>query len=229
MAYHHSVSTYHRSKRARKIKKYTTLLILLIVVGVGAIGIDWVIGRINESSTISIESSASVQSSSINIFRTPYFQFQADKTWREVETAGRQDGRYVYRSYNDFLVRHELIVEVNRSVDVTLDNVQSSRVLPVTIKGNFLSAVGGISPHCKDIINDVNNREQQFVKYKEVTFPCDPDSGQFVVLVGLVNGKHYIEKKADDGIRTYKIIYRDSTFSPAGRPLVNIINSFQLL
>lgn len=227
--YHHRVSNYHKSKRARKIRKLGVLVLILVIIGVGAISMDWVLNRIREDGQDSIGSRVAVQSSTINIFRTPYFQFQADKTWREVDPGNQEVGRYVYRSYNDILVQHELIVEVDKTVATVLDSEQTSRVLPVSVRGNYLLSDGAISPHCKELISDVNNREQQFIEYKQVTFPCDPNGGQFVVLVGQIGGKHYIEKETETGMRTYKIIYRDSTFSPSGKPLGNIINSFQLL
>ncbi len=227
--YSHHVNTYHRAKRARKVKKAgQTVVILFLLFGVG-IGVDWLLTQMRQrQNQVSSESLASVQSSTINIFRTPYFQFQADRTWREIEIDRKPD-TFVYRSFNGNLVQHEIIVEINRGAQITLANEQTSRVLPVEESNNSLVAVGDISPHCSELLVDKTSEQQQFVTYKQVEFPCNPDSSQFVVLVGQVAGNHLIEKKTADGIRTYKITYRDSTFTPTGRPLPGIINSFQLL
>lgn len=228
MPYHHRVSTHHKVKKAKKIKRFaqaTTALVLLLGL---VIGIDWLINRLNTETQVSVESTATVQSSNINIFRTPYFQFQADRTWREV-TSESSAKKYVYRSLDGLLVQHELIVEVNGSTDVVLDNEATTRVYPVEIKNNNLSPISTVSPHCRELTTIEGDREQQFVEFEEVTFPCNPDASGYVVTIGQSGGEHFIEKPTFDGVRSYKITYRDSTFSPSGRPLPNIIRTFQLL
>lgn len=228
--YKHQVNTYHRAKRARGLRKAVYLVVFLAVLGTGALGLDWVIEKYRASqSTVSVESVATVQSSSVNIFRTPYFQFQADRTWRESGQENPTDKKFVYRSYTGQLVQNEIIVEVDPKDDVILANTQVSRVLPVEVSDNTLHATGLISPHCRDFISDKANRIQQLVIFEGTTFPCNPDSEQFVVIVATKDANHTIKKFSDNGVRTFRITYRDSTFSPTGAPLDNIIDSFQLL
>lgn len=230
MPYQHKVNIHHRQKRARRLRmlaKYSVVLAVLICL---VITLDWVWNNVKGNQPAEgIESKTAVQSSTINIFRTPYFQFQADRTWSEVQLESHSNNVYVYRSYNDYLVQHEIRVEVNSNVKESIDNTTVSRVLPVEIKDNNIHSVGDISPSCKDLINDPSNRQQQYLSYKGTTFACDPDSNAFEVSIGLVGGNTTIVNRTSDKEVTYKITYRDSTFTPNGHPLIGIINSFQLL
>lgn len=228
--YRHHINTYHRLKRARRIKKLSLVILVIFLFIIGFIIFDWIKNSLNNETTVGNSSEATVRSASINIFRTPYFQFQTDKTWRAINEASTDNRRYVYRSYEDILVQHELIVEVDSVEREVLANTQAAYVLPVEIVTNTLKSVGSISPHCKTIINNENDRKQRYINYKETEFPCNPDSSVFVVVAGLIGGNEVIEyDTASDAKRTLKITYRDSTFSPTGRPLSSIINSFQIL
>lgn len=199
--------------------------------GLGGVGVDWLLTQLRAQNTaISVSSSATVQSASINIFRTPYFQFQADKSWSEISSPDQEGKRFIYRSFNGAIVQHELIVDIDGKNAVVLDNTQVTRVLPVEIANNTLKAVGGISPHCQTIDENRDSRDQYFAVYKEASFPCNPDGSSFIAVVSLIGGDETITRTLDSGeVRTYNITYRDSTFSPSGQPLNNIINTFQLL
>ncbi len=226
--YSHQINTYHRTKRARRFRKISRVVLVIFLIILGFIAYDWFRSSL-KNSTVGQSSEATVQSASINIFRTPYFQFQTDKSWREINESSTNK-KYVYRSFESILVQHELIVEVDTTQREVLANTQIAHVIPVEILNNTLSAVGAISPHCKTLINDPNDRKQRYISYKETEFPCDPDSSIFVVVAGVVGGNELISyKNTDDTVTTLKITYRDSTYSPNGSPLSSIINSFQIL
>ena len=226
--YSHQINTYHRTKRARRFRKISRVVLVIFLVVIGIIAYDWFRSSL-KNSTVGQSSEATVRSASVNIFRTPYFQFQTDKTWRAINESSTNK-KYVYRSFESILVQHELIVEVDETQRTVLANTQTAHVIPVEIVNNTLSAVGAISPHCKTLISDPNDRKQRYMNYKQTEFPCDPDSSIFVVVVGLVGGNELISyKNADGTTSTLKITYRDSTYSPNGSPLSSIINSFQIL
>ena len=228
MPYHHRVSTHHKVKKAKKMKRFAQVAVFAVfLVGFG-VGIDWLINRLNADNSVSVQSTAAVQSSNINIFRTPFFQFQAGSAWREI-TSENTDKKFVYRSLQGLLVQEELIIEIDGNTDVVLGNQSTTRGYPVEINNNKLQPTADMSGHCRDLTAVKGDRKQQFVEYETMTLPCNPDASAFVVLVGQSGGKHYLEKPTFDGNRTYKITYRDSTFSPAGRGLPNIVKTFQLL
>lgn len=227
MAYQYDQQFHKRKKRSNRILKAVFVIVVFIAIIATIVFIDWFINNRLDTNVVGRSSDATVQSSSTNIFRTPYFQFQTDDKWSEVESTEKD--KFIYRSFDNQLVTHELIVEVNKGNPTVLGNERVSRVLPVTIDKNRLQTTGPISEHCRELVEDETNRKQQVVSYKEVDFQCNPDSESFLVVVGLIGKNEIIETSTDTGEkRTYKITYRDSTFYPNGRPLGSIINNFLL-
>lgn len=227
MAYHHSQQLHKRQRRSKRILRFSFFVVLVVGVAAIAITID---NFINKSQSIEIASTgtqARVQAASINIFRTPYFQFQADKSWREVTDQG-DPKRFVYRSYSQQLVQHELVVEVDDIKSVVLANENTTRVFPVIIENSRLVPDGNVSEHCNTMVEE-DSKEQVRLSYKEAEFPCNPDGSSFVSAVSVISDDEIIEHTNDDGVsRQFKLTYQDSTFSPNGRPLFGILNSFQL-
>lgn len=202
---------------------------LFIFFGFGIyIAVDTFVRSGDEQSAVG-DVSGSVQASTINVFRTQFFQFQADKKWQEVIDSSGTNDRFVYRSFDSTLLQQELIVEVDTIRKVPLDNEQTSRVLPIEIKNNRMVTVDAISPHCERLLDESLRNDQQTVTYRNADFPCNPDSSVFMVAVALVGGNNIIPyNDANDVPREIKITYRDSSFTPTGSQLDNIINTFQL-
>jgi len=227
--YKHHVNTHHRATRAKKVKRIGGVLLAVSMIAILGVVADWVNNTYFTDASPVSSSSGSIRSASVNIFRTSFFQFQADKTWREISsTEGGK--KFTYRSFDGAIVQHELTIEVDPKTPVVLANEQTTRVLPITINGNLLNTDDQVSEHCNELQPETEDRHQKMVEYKQVSFPCNPDGSAFVVSVGVIDGDTTIPYKSPDGVaHTIRISYRDSTFSPAGRPLDNIINSFQLL
>lgn len=230
MAYHHHVNTHHRIQRAGRVKRTSIVVFTLVFLGGIVVGLDWARNNFfSKPSPLSV-SSSSVRSASTNIFRTTYFQFQADKTWTEIASGVENPKVFTYRSLDKQLIQHELVIEIDPTTTPSLDNTQVTHVLPVTADNNLLADVSGISPHCSELLPDPKDKNQLMLTYLEASFPCNPDGSAFVVSIALVGkGVDIPYVSASDGIsRTVRITYRDSTFSPSGRPLKSMINSFQL-
>ena len=101
--------------------------------------------------------------------------------------------------------------------------------MPINIEGNRLSAPFGISDHCKELKPEGPNKQVR-ISFNEAEFPCNPDGNSFVVLASEIGGNEFFDHVAADGTaHTYKLTYQDSTFTPSGRDLRSIIDSFQLL
>jgi len=203
-------------------------VILIILIGGAAVLIDNFFNRNRSVQIASTGIQAQVQSASINIFRTPYFQFQASKSWREV-TDQENVNKFVYRSYNSNLVEHQFIVEIDEIESISLDNENTTRVIPFKIEGNRLSAPFGISEHCEKLVPE-GSLEQARISFNESEFPCNPDGNSFVAVASLIGGNEFFDHTASDGkTHRFKLTYQDSTFTPTGRDLKGIIDSFQLL
>lgn len=168
----------------------------------------------------------SVQAPSVMIFRTPYFQFQAGKSWAEAARESR-DNTYVYRSFRGTLIEDELIVYVNPPGSL-LTSLKSTRVQPVTINADgSLEAAGSISESCSPSVKTVN-RDPAPVKLQGVSFTCHVDSTIFDVLVGQVEGSPLLAmRRPNEEAIKYILHYKDLRAMPTGRELKEIVNSFQ--
>jgi hypothetical protein len=227
MPYHHLSKTHQKQKRSRRVLNFSLVFIGIIMVGAFSVVTD---NFFNRSQGVEIESAgtqAKVQSSSINIFRTQYFQFQADTSWREV-TDQLDPSTFVYRSYDQQLVQHQFVVQVDNIKPIALANENTTRVQPVTIDNNRLVPSGKVSDHCGTLVDD-GSIKQARISYKEAEFPCNPDGQSFVSAVSVIGGNEFIDHISGGGDKIrFKLTYQDSTYSPSGRPLLGIINSFQL-
>lgn len=226
--YRYSQKIHKRGKRVRRTRRALVAFVVIFLIGGGVLLFDILKQTLSNDSAGSTSSTAAVQSATVNIFRTPYYQFQADKSWREVNSSDNVPDRFVYRSYQGTLVHEELIIEVNREKPIVLDNNQVTRVLPVDVSSEgALLPLGEVSSHCKEFAKGI---EQQFVTYKNVTFPCTPDGNNFMAVVGSTESNFPIRVTTADGsIRTYSITYQDSRFSPSGRSLNDIVKTFRLI
>jgi hypothetical protein len=164
----------------------------------------------------------STVASSINIFKTPYFQFQADKTWLEVPTESTSS-KYVYRSLRSNLIEHELVVYVNQIPA----NLKSNRILPVTIKSGSELTATKVSDHCAKLITGSRLGAPEVVMDK-VKFSCDADSTNYSVLVGAIDGTPRLTlQRPDKTSAAYALYYTNLRATPDANQILNITNSFQ--
>jgi hypothetical protein len=228
MAYLHSRQIHKKQKRSKKAQKLSLVIVVTILVVAFAIIADNFFNRTQSSSVVSTGTQSRVESASISIFRTPYFQFQTDQSWREV-TDQDNPNKFVYRSYDANLVLNQFIVEIDDIASIALDNVNVTRVIPIRIEGSRLAAPFGISEHCETLVRK-GKRSQSRISFNESEFPCTPDGSSFVVVASMIGGNEIFSHTASDGTsHSYRLTFQDSTFTPRGRALRGIIDSFQLL
>jgi hypothetical protein len=198
--------------------------VLFVLISLG-IGIDWLIGRVrSNSTTVSTESTATVQSSTINIFRTPYFQFQADESWVEAPEASTQN-RFVYKSFKGPLVEHSLVVYVNEKPPAKL---AATRIFTAELDKGLFKKISGPDRHCNSEQQGLKN-EPAIIMFNQVTFNCDLGSNTYKVFVGLISGTNVISALRPNGeTATYAIVYDDLTFSPTSNQINSIMSTFQI-
>jgi hypothetical protein len=223
--YHHQINTHHRVERARKVKKTTQLVVALFLLVSLGIGIDWLIGKINSDTTVvSNESTATVQSSTINLFRTPYFQFQADEKWVEAPEASTET-RFVYKRLSGPLVEHNLVVYVNEKPPAKL---AATRIFTAELDNGLFKKISGPDEHCNSQQEGLKN-EPKIITYNQVTFNCDLGSATYKAFVGLIGGTNIITATRPNGeTATYAIVYDDVTFSPTSNQINSIMSTFQI-
>lgn len=174
-----------------------------------------------ESNTTTAETS-SYFSPSVSIFRSPFYQFQANSSWAEVPADSTQH-KFVYRSLRSNLIEHELVVYVNQIPA----NISSNRVMPVNLKnvGEFLPLA--VSEHCAKVAGEPSFRPREVV-LERVRLLCHSDSSTYTVLAGLVDGSTTLNLPRPDGSTTsYSIFYTNLKATPEASQLTQILESFQ--
>jgi hypothetical protein len=177
----------------------------------------------NTTETTTSETSNGYFAPSVKIFRSPFFQFQTDNTWSEVP-AESTASKYVYRSLRAKLIEHELIIYVNQIPPTLAANralpvnaTSDARLLPISVTDHCIKATGGNST-----IRDLP------VTIERVKLPCDSDSTNYTVLVGLIDGTTTIPLKRSDGTTAqYAFLYSNQRATPEGGQIVEIMTSFQ--
>lgn len=222
MAEHYYLQSRSKHLTRRIIRRLIPALGILLVVLVGY----KIMLRFSDSSNTLPQTSgiqASVRSSSKTVFRTPYFQFQATDTWREVSEPARKN-IYTYRAYRGPLIEQDLQVYVNTEPE----DMAVTRTLPVKIsESGLLQSQGTVSDHCKTVVPPDEKGDVEIV-LQDVSILCDSDGALYTVAVGLVGGTPQLRLTRPGKERVkFVILYRDLTISPTARDLPDIVQSFQ--
>ncbi|OGL30582.1 hypothetical protein A3F37_01795 [Candidatus Saccharibacteria bacterium RIFCSPHIGHO2_12_FULL_41_12] len=222
MRYHYQLDHHHQKKFLRRTSWFLIFVIVCIVGFAGYAYID----NLNESSANTEEKTTSGASAgyfapAVGIIRSPYFQFQANKSWAQA-TSDSTGNKFVYRSLRDSLIERELTIYVNGS-----PSLSATRVLPVNLKGTAEFLPQAVSDHCGKTF-PTKQQSIQSVTLDRVNFNCQPDSTAYTVFVGLVGGSTQIALTRPNGQKAmYTIYYSDVTATPSVSHLSEIISTFQ--
>jgi hypothetical protein len=226
MVHRHNVTQHKYRVREQRFRKLTFFIIFIIVLASIIIAIDWFITRISEPTTRSNVSVTSVQSSAINVFRTPYYQFQADDSWVEVAET-KSETKYVYRSIKGPLVEHQLTIYVNETAP---QDFAATRILPVIVADDgTLKRQADLKKHCNDEVPPSERTGARIVTFLEVTFRCNLESNVYQVFIGEVGGTNAIKATRPNGeMATYTIIYDDLRYTPSPNQIFSTLQTFQI-
>lgn len=222
MRYHYQLDHHHQKKFLRRTSWFLIFVVVCIVIFAGYAYVD----GLNESTSNTEEKTTSGESSgyfapTVSIIRSPYFQFQANKSWSQA-TSDSTANKFVYRSLRGSLIERELTIYVNDS-----PSLYATRVLPVNLKGTAELLPQPVSAHCGEKY-PTKQQSVQSVSLERVTFNCKGDSTAYTVFVGLVGGDTKITLTRPDGqMATYTIFYSDVTATPTATHLSEIISTFQ--
>lgn len=230
------MAKYYRQQgetKQRKLLRYVRPIVLLVFLGMlfiaGYFLYDIFLQHdAAETPSELTKATSSNISSNVKIQSSPYFQFQTTERWRAIanETRG---GHYVYRGFKGQVVDQEIVIDVNNQLPDVLDNTLVTRVLPVSVSSQgALTVVQDELAHCKKLVKSGNTKEQQLVVFNNVTFPCNPDSVRFEVVVGIVGGTNAMKLPRPDGsTAVYKITYKNLSAQQTAGDLVSIIKTFE--
>jgi hypothetical protein len=228
-SYYREQGFHSRKRFLRRLRYVWALFILGLLVGGGFFAYD-AYRQNKQSDTPSAESKAetSLIVANTQLQSSPYFQFQSPKNWKAIANESRSN-HFVYRQYNGPLIEQELVVDINREVSDVLALTQTTYVLPVTVNASGrLTPSGTVSPHCKDIILPLKSNNPVATTYKNVKFNCNPQSSNYIGVVGLVGGTSSMQLPRPDGSKaTYSITYKNLTAQPTAGDFDNIVETFE--
>ncbi len=238
-AYNHHINTHHRTKRAKRIKRFSFALLALLFLGAGAVGVDWLLTNLKaEDTVVSSSSSATVQSARINIFQSPYFRFQADDNWKEVtDELNLSDGdspQYLYRRFDKNFIEHEIWITVNLPEDYRVErhNVPT-RILPVRIESDGkLAQLSSTSNSCLEVLDKKNPfLEPHVLVQHDIEYFCNPNTNDYTVAVGVPGSTTRLEMPTNssgaNGKVTMTITYRNITANPDSREFEDVLRTFK--
>lgn len=179
-----------------------------------------------ETPSVTSSAQSSVISPAISVFRTPFYQFQANDGWEELQVDG--DNKYFYRKVNNAAIEHDLLIYVNPS-QRTINGQKATRVQlvdPASKKDGSLNPIDGISQWCKEA--GPNIKDLQVVTFLDTTFKCVAGGALFDVLVSEKGGTPLITLERPNGEQfTLLMYYRDLRAVEDGKELKEIVRSFQ--
>ncbi len=217
--------SFHKQHRFIK-RSYLILLSIVLIVALAALLVyidNFIRNRGNTKEETTSEVTTSYFAPTTKIFRTEYFQFQANKSWSEAANE-TTSGKYVYRSMRGSLIEHEVIIYVNREPD----KLPVTHVLPVNLKVKRSELLPiTISEHCGKEL-PTSQKVDGPITLDEVTFLCSPNDSRYTAMVGVVGGGTDLVLSRPNGSEAkYVIYYSNVTATADASQLVQIASTFQ--
>jgi hypothetical protein len=165
-----------------------------------------------------------------DFFSTPYFKFSDSGKWNFIKSQSTAK-KFVFHKYlpNSDLVQHQLIVYIN-DTPLSLE-LAASRVLPVGINDQNNGFVPTkVSDHCGKFYKPGELHKVQPRQIEGSTLLCDPEQGQFRVVIAKAGGDYNLKlKRADGTTANYIIIYQNQKIDPDSDTAMQIAETFQAL
>lgn len=157
-------------------------------------------------------------------FFNDYFQFQDTDKWiikRDETTANK----ITYLKYRKNVQLAEMIVYINQ-VPAPL-NLEVPMVMPVKIVNNNSMLATAISSPCVSTYAKGEAHRVKEVSIGNTTMLCDPDSPQYYMVFGEVNGDYRLNMKLSNGKPVqFVITYKDTSLDARADTPLGIANSF---
>jgi hypothetical protein len=159
---------------------------------------------------------------------SPYFKFKDSQDWKFIP-AQSTSNKFVFQKFlpNSTLVQHQLMVYINYTPPPL--ELASSRVLPVGINTQMNGFdPESVSAHCGTTYKPGEIHKVLPRTLDGATLLCDPEQGQFRVVIAKKGGDYNLKlKRADGSTANYIIIYQNQKIDPDTDTIMQIANSFQ--
>ena len=230
MAYKHNDALHKHQVRARRLRKFAIVFVVVVSVGGVFIAFDWLRNQITNTETVvSSENTKSVQAANISVYRTEYFQFQAPDDWVAVAQQD-QEKVYTYLKKSASSVDQRIVFYVDLP-ETTSVSQNIAKLLPVEISeaGDFIP-IDTISEHCDTSWPEDLARNPGRIVHKGITMECTPNTQEYNVILGAFGKSDRIEVKRSTGeAMTLTVVYSDLTAYPTPGDLFNILTSLKIL
>jgi len=226
--YRHGTTKYiSLGERFRSRFKLLILLILALVAGAVVFLYDVYTKNQSPPTPVSKTTVKNVTFDS-EFFSTPYFRFTDSGKWKFIQNQSTSS-KFVFQKFlsNSELVQHQLIVYVN-TTPIPLE-LATSRVLPVSLNDSSNGfKPTNVSDHCGKTYKNGELHKVQPRQIDGVTLLCDPEQGQFRVVIARSGGDYNMRLKRSDGsFANYIIIYQNQKLDPDPETVMQIASSFQ--
>jgi hypothetical protein len=206
--------------------KVLVAFLALILIGGGALIYDFYTKN-QKPATPTSKATVKTVSFDNKFFSTAYFRFTDSGDWKFIPNQSTKS-KFVFQKYlnNSDLVQHQLIVYVN-STPQLLD-LAASRVLPVELnrESNSFTPME-VSKHCGTTYKPGELHKVEMRQISGSTLLCDPEQGQFRVILAKTGGDYNLKLKRSDGsTANYIIIYQNQKIDPDTSTILQIASSF---
>lgn len=158
-------------------------------------------------------------------FFNDYFQFEDTDTW-VIKKDETNASKITYIKYRKNQQLAEMIVYMDQTPAVL--NLAVPRVVPVKIVNNNSLQADSISNPCVSTYAKGELHKVKEVTIKNTTMLCDPDSPQYYMVFGEINGDYRLNLRLSSGKPVQFIItYKDVGLNPLPDAPLNIANSFK--
>jgi hypothetical protein len=158
-------------------------------------------------------------------FFNDYFQFEDTDKW-VIKKDETNASKITYVKFRKNQQLAEMIVYMNQVPAVL--NLAVPRVVPVKIVNNNSLDANSVSDPCVKTYAKGELHKVKEVTISNTTMLCDPDSPQYYMIFGEMNGDYRLNLRLSDGKPVQFIItYKDTGLNPLPDAPLNIANSFK--
>ena len=199
---------------------------LLFLIAFGAVGYFIYTGMHRQSVKTATSNVENTQiTGNKKTFYNDYFKFEDTDSWviKKDETSAT---KITYLKYHKNQQLAEMIVYINQIPAVL--NLAVPRVVPVKIVNDNSLEADSVSDPCLSAYAKGDLHKVREISIANTTMLCDPDSPQYYMVFGEINGDYRLNLKTSNGKPIQFIItYKDQSLNPAPTTPLNIANSFQ--
>jgi hypothetical protein len=158
-------------------------------------------------------------------FYNDYFKFEDTDSW-VVKKDETNANKITYLKYHKNQQLAEMIVYINQIPAVL--SLAVPRVVPVKIVNNTSLEANSVSDPCLSAYAKGELHKVREISIANTTMLCDPDSPQYYMVFGEINGDYRLNLRLSSGKPVQFIItYKDQGLNPQSTTPLNIANSFQ--